>query len=104
MEGVTIVVWLKDGSMIQNQDHYDIKSGPVYGKDNEIKSTLTVNNFTDEDQGTYTCYCYYNSSMVVSKSDIPITSDTKSITLQTDCRKQKGQNFSDCYWKLYYFI
>ena len=108
MEGVTIVVWLKDDLKIQNQDHYEIKSGPVHGKVNEIESTLTINSFTIEDQGTYTCYCYYNSSLIVSKPDIPITSNKKSITQRTDCGKRKGQNYSHCYiataWKVYFCL
>lgn len=87
MEGITTVVWSKSNLTIKNQDHYEIKSGPVHGKDNEIKSTLTIYNFTSDDQGTYTCYCYYNSTLITSRSkhDIPVTSGSKSTTLRVDC-------------------
>ena len=42
-------------------------------------STLTIN--ISDYYGTYSCYCYYNSSLV--KSNKPIISNEESITLKS---------------------
>ena len=70
MDGATIVVWLKDHLVISG---YDNETRPVRGEDNIIISILNIKNFTHEDRREYTCYCYYNQSIVTS--DELVTSD-----------------------------
>jgi len=82
-------MWLKDNSTIENQDSYKIMTGPAHGKDNQIESTLMVYNFTNEDQGTFTCYCYYNTSLIMTNKRAIF--DKKSVKLHTNCAIQKGK-------------
>ena len=81
MEGVTVIVWEKDGLKI---DGYDNETEPVQGRDNELISTLHINNFSYEDQGEYTCHCFYNESLV--RSHEPITSDQAKIYVEANCK------------------
>ena len=85
MDGATIVVWLKDQSVIRG---YDNEIRPVEGEDNVIISILHIKKFTHKDQGEYTCYCYYNRSIVTS--DKPVTSDQATINVHTDCDSEEG--------------
>ena len=86
---VSIVVWLKD-------DFYEVKSSSHYNitvhlsvtvsamgaQDNDhFVSTLNILNISDEDEGKYTCYCYYNTSLVTSTKHQYITSNLKSAKL-----------------------
>ena len=80
MEGATIVVWLKDQSEITG---YDNETEHVPGEDNVLVSILHMKIFRLEDQGEYTCYCYYNQSIV--KSDKPVTSDNTTFNVHTNC-------------------
>ena len=80
MEGATIVVWSKDNSELNG---YDNKTGPVPGKDNKVLSTLNIINISHKDKGAYTCYCYYNRSIVTS--DKVISSDNAVMFVNTDC-------------------
>ena len=80
MDGVTIVLWLKDNLNISG---YDIEIRVVEGKNNEIISTLHIRNFTHKDQGEYTCYCYYNQSLVTSHK--VVTSDEATMLLKANC-------------------
>ena len=80
MEGVTIVVWSKDKSEISG---YDNKTVPVSGENNEVLSKLNIKNISHKDEGTYTCYCKYNSSIVTS--DKLISSDNAVMFVNTDC-------------------
>ena len=90
IEGVTDVLWSKDNIMLKNQHHYEIKSGPAQGKNNVVKSTLTIRNFTNSDQGTYNnCSFHYNNSLVTSNETV--TSGNKSTTLYTDCTTHNGK-------------
>ena len=86
MDGATIVVWLKDQSVISG---YDNETRPVQGENNVIISILNIENFTLEDQGEYTCYCCYNQSMVTS--DELVTSDQATANIHTDC-SDKGRD------------
>ena len=88
MEGATIVVWLKDNSNISG---YENETRPVEGEDNKLISILQIRSVTHEALGTYTCYCYYNKSMVTS--DKPVTSDRATMYIDTDCHggKNTGQ-------------
>ena len=80
MEGVTIVVWLKDQSEITG---YDNETRPVQGEDDVLVSILNMKKFRLKDQGEYTCYCYYNQSMVTS--DKPVKSDNTTFNVQANC-------------------
>ena len=85
MDGATIVVWLKDQSVISG---YDNETRSVEGDNNVLTSVLHIKNFTLKDQGDYTCYCYYNRSIVTS--DKPVTSDQATINVYTDCDTEEG--------------
>lgn len=91
-KGVAVVVWSRNDVVITDQDRYEIESGPAQGKTDEIESTLMINSFTYEDQGTIYCSCYYNDSLITSNETV--TSDNKSttLTLHTDCAAHKGKN------------
>ena len=80
MEGATIVVWLKDSAELIN---YDNDTKPVPGRDNEVISILHIENFSLEDQGNYTCYCYYNKTLVTS--DKTISSKHATFYVHTNC-------------------
>ena len=89
MDGATIVVWLKDHSVISG---YDNETRPVQGKDNVIISILNLKNLTHH-QGKYICYCYYNQSMVTSNK--PISSEQATINVHTDCATGKSKKSKD---------
>ena len=89
MEGATIVVWLKDHSVISG---YDNETKPIPGKDNEVLSILKINKFSHEDQGRYTCYCYYNESLV--KSNKQITSDQAVAFVHPDCSAKESKGIT----------
>ena len=80
MEGATIVVWLKGHIEITG---YDNETKPVKGVDNGLISILYIKNFSHDDQGDYTCYCYYNKSIVIS--DKTVTSDRATLHVYADC-------------------
>ena len=86
MEGATIVVWLKDQIEITG---YDNETKPVEGEDNELISILRIKHFSHDDQGDYTCYCYYNKSIVTSHKTI--ASDRVTVHVYTDCSHSKGK-------------
>ncbi|XP_065884414.1 hemicentin-1-like isoform X2 [Dysidea avara] len=67
---VTIVVWLKDNLPVKNTQHYNIITTTNPGVDDLIVSNLNINTITSEDEGTYTCYCYYNRTMVTSSKTV----------------------------------
>lgn len=74
--GVTIVVWLKDGlHKINSTEHYTITTTTNPGVVDLIISELKINIVTTDDQGAYSCYCYYNTSLVTSSK--PIKSNRK---------------------------
>ena len=64
--GVTIVVWLKDNLPVKNTQHYNIITTTNPGVDDLIVSNLNINTIASENEGTYTCYCYYNRTMVTT--------------------------------------
>ena len=86
MEGATIVVWLKDQSEITG---YDNETKHVSGEDSVLLSTLYIKSFSHDDQGDYTCYCYYNKSIVTSNNTI--TSDQATVYVYTDCQDKKSK-------------
>ena len=89
MDGATVVVWLKDKSNISS---YENDTGPVQGKNNELMSILYIRNFTHKDQGEYTCYCYYNKSLVTSHE--VVTSDEATILVygKANCPAKKDKS------------
>ena len=80
LNGVTIVVWKRNNIELHNSSLYIITQNIFPGKEDQIVSTLMIN--SSDYYGTYTCYCYYNRSLVMSTK--PITSNEISITLQSE--------------------
>jgi len=76
LQGVTIVVWMKGDMSIVSSEHYTIVTSSKPGHDSLLVSQLTINSITSADQGRYSCYCYYNTSLV--KSSKQITSNEKT--------------------------
>ena len=58
----TIVQWFMNGSLINESMHY--------GEGDEILSNLTLTTVTQKDGGNYTCSCFYNNSIVSTKTNI----------------------------------
>lgn len=99
---VSIVVWLKD-------DFYEIKSSSNYnitvhppitisaieepGNDHFV-STLSILSVSDEDEGKYTCYCYYNTSLVTSTKHQYITSNLESAKLSIPSNDDNNEESS----------
>jgi len=87
--GVSIVVWLKDGfGVILSSAHYNITSvnslmttDSIKGESYHLMSSLSILNITDDDEGKYTCYCYYNTSLVTSIKHKYVTSNLESANL-----------------------
>jgi len=82
LAGVSIVVWLKDDfSVIQSSSHYSISVNPsvavgaVGENTDRFISTLSIFSVTSEDTGKYSCYCYYNTTMVTSTKNQYVTSN-----------------------------
>ena len=88
-DGTTVVVWLKDNSNISG---YENDTGPVQGKNNELISILYIRNFTHEDQGAYTCYCYYNKSVVTSHEVVTSDEATVAVYAKTNCPVKKDKS------------
>ena len=84
MDGVTIVVWLKNNWPIQDTEHYKINTTTNPGVEDLIISDLSINAFTGHDQGIYTCYCYYNRTMVTTSK--PVLSNYAYYFLSIDGR------------------
>jgi len=62
---VTITFWrLNDKLLIQNTSHYTLIT--EYGIDDldKVRSTLIISNAVSGIDGTYTCWCEYNQSMM----------------------------------------
>ena len=90
--GVSIVVWLKDDfAVIHSSSHYNISI--VVGKksDHFMTSTLSILSITDKDEGKYTCYCYYNTTIVLSTKHQYVRSSLVSANLHVNSEK----SFSD---------
>ena len=64
--GASIIVWLKDDFQVTDPSHYTIITTADPTSKDHITTTLTISSVTNEDDGKYTCYCYYNRSMVTS--------------------------------------
>ena len=69
----TIVQWLRNGLLISTFEHCEAEIG------DELMSALTIINVTKKDEGNYTCFGFYNSSIVTTKKII--TSNSKSLLL-----------------------
>ena len=87
LDKTTIVVWLKDQSVISG---YDNETRPVEGEDNVIISILNIKNFSYKDQGEYACYCYYNRSIV--KSHKLVNSDQATFNVHADFDNDKSKD------------
>ena len=66
----TVVEWLKNGHKV-TLEHIEIQHG------NDILSNLTIVNVTQEDNANYSCWCYYNRSIVTTAGNI--SSNTKTV-------------------------
>ena len=89
--GVTVGVWKRNDMQLFNASLYQIsqESGP--GVEDQVISTLTINS-SNNYYGTYTCYCYYNRSLVTSSK--PITSDSNSLTLESEYKASYYRSFT----------
>ena len=72
---VTVAVWERNNIQLSNSSLYNIIQSSI-GYD-QVVSTLTIN--SSDFYGTYTCYCYYNNSLV--KSSKPVMSNQSSLML-----------------------
>ena len=79
LQGITVVVWKKNNIELQNSSHYIIAQSSNLELEDLVISTLTIN--SSDYYGNYSCYCYYNSSLVQSTK--PITSNEASIILKS---------------------
>ena len=79
LQGTTVVVWKKNNMELQNSSRYIIAQSNNPEFEDLVVSTLTIN--SSDYYGTYSCYCFYNNSLV--KSTKPITSNEVSITLKS---------------------
>lgn len=77
--GVSIIVWLKNDFEVTQSSKNTITTIVDPTTRNLLTTTLTISSVTDEDNGKYTCYCYYNRSMVTSAQYV--TSNQKSANL-----------------------
>ena len=94
--GVSIVVWLKDDfAVIHSSSHYKISVnssmtvGPVGENIDHFISTLSILSVNDEDEGKYTCYCYYNTTMVTSTKHQYVRSNLESASLHIESNDDK---------------
>ena len=78
MYEVTVVAWKRNNIQLSNSSLYDIIQGS--SSEDVVVSTLVINN--SDYYGTYTCYCYYNNTLITSSK--PIISDQSSLTLDPD--------------------
>ena len=78
LQGTTVVVWKKNNMELQNSSRYIIVQSNNPESEDLVVSTLTIN--SSDYYGTYSCYCFYNNSLV--KSTKPITSNEVSITFK----------------------
>ena len=92
-----MVVWLKDNLPVKNTQHYNIITTTNPGEDDLIVSNLNINTITSEDEGTYTCYCYYNRTMVTSNKYVV------SNEVFTTLHFGKGLDNYVCYFICVYF-
>jgi len=77
--GITIIVWLKNDFEVTQSSHTTITTITDSTTKNLLTTILTISSVTSEDNGKYTCYCYYNRSMVTSAKYV--TSNQKSASL-----------------------
>ena len=78
---VTVMVWERNNIQLSNSSLYLIIQSSI--GDDQVVSTLTINN--SNYFGTYTCYCYYNKSLVTSSK--PVISNQNSLTLEDPDQK-----------------
>lgn len=82
MKGATIVKWLKDHSELTG---YDNETRPVYGEDDKLISILKLRSVSKDDQGTYICYCYYNTSILTYHKKVKSNQAAMYLYVDTDC-------------------
>ena len=64
--------WLKNGHKVTLK-HIETLQG------DEIVSNLTIANVTQQDNGNYSCRCYYNRSIVTTTGNISSNTDTVQV-------------------------
>ena len=64
---MTITEWFKDGHAITNTNlnKYQVVQGPDSQENNVVFSILHILNVSKSDEGKYSCYCYYNKTILV---------------------------------------
>ena len=64
MEPLTIIKWFKDKHVITNTTKYQVIQQPDPQEANTIFSILNILNVSRKDEGNYSCYCYYNETIL----------------------------------------
>jgi len=78
LQHFTLFEWLKDNNPIGNDSNkYKISGGPVSHQTNMVYSKLSISNVSEDDKGSYGCYCYYNQTIL---SRIHVSKHFKSKT------------------------
>lgn len=94
---VSIVVWLKDDfAVIRSSSHYNISTtvDPVGENSDHFISMLRIFSITDKDEGKYTCYCYYNTTIVLSTKSHYVRSSLASANLQIKSEESDVQLYA----------
>ena len=71
---VTVTAWGRNGTLLSNSSLYNIIQN--FTAEGVVVSTLMIN--SSDYYGTYTCYCYYNTSLVTSSK--PVVFNQTSLT------------------------
>jgi len=85
MEGFTHFIWLKDDKAINvNSSKYHFNFGTVPGTQHRMMTKLRIFEFSDEDEGKYSCYCKYNQLPVMRQIGVQheIKSDNNSANIK----------------------
>ena len=83
-EGLAHFIWLKDDKLIDLHSpkyHFSVRTVP--GTHHRMMTKLKIFEFTDEDEGKYSCYSKYNQLSVMSQIGVKseIVSDVSSANI-----------------------
>ena len=84
-ERFTHFEWLKDNRPIDTySSKYHFSLGAVCGIQHRMMTKLRIFEFTDEDEGKYSCYCKYNQLAVMRQIGVKseITSNISSANIR----------------------
>ena len=94
---LTATEWFKDEDItpITNTSKHQIIQVSDPEKDNTIFSELSISNVSGSDQGNYSCYCYYNETVLNEyyiNTAVHTTKGYAVLTLQGMCVFYNMQN------------